>query len=540
MSLLEVISDFDKSSIEATIDAFGYSKCDIVNGKRASIDKVLTPWANAKENLYKLFGENLILEKEYKYEANQEEITSKIREIYWSNTFLREYRNKVLSCPSCPGIFYTLISESTLVRNCIDISFIEGVVKVDLPDGTILSIHNGSKPMKSLAKIAKAYNLAGFEEFRILHSQALNNKMLKGKLCLSIHPLDFITMSDNNCGWDSCMSWEHEGDYRQGTVEMMNSPCVVIAYLSSATPMHLCDGSEWSNKKWRSLFVVDKDFICNVKNYPYEQTTLTNEILNWLGDLANKNWNCQFENEIYDSCDEYKDHTCCINKKNITIRFTSDYMYNDFCTCDHYFKLNKDFSDVTLNYVYSGAYECMYCGNTCPSLDSARDLVGCCCLEKCYCHHCGDHIYGEAMYDSQGNCYCESCYEGYCVEDAFTDDIYDKTEMCKIYLIPMNDKNLETYIERMKKVNGNLQHFLNYFTYPHIYLSKESRLNTETYKEFFKEDIRKRDGVYFWSNPIYYLTVEDCLEDGLELFGFSRDIEADCKKYEEYLSNLFF
>ena len=114
MSLLEVISDFDKSSIEATIDAFGYGECDIVNGKRASIDKVLTPWANAKENLYKLFGENLILEKEYKYEANQEEMLGKIREIYWDNTFLREYRSKVLSY-SCPGIFYTLISESTLV-----------------------------------------------------------------------------------------------------------------------------------------------------------------------------------------------------------------------------------------------------------------------------------------------------------------------------------------------------------------------------------------------------------------------------------------
>ena len=38
-------------------------------------------------------------------------------------------------------------------------------------------------------------------------------------------------MSDNDYGWDSCMGWMNEGEYRLGTVEMMNSPCIVVAYI---------------------------------------------------------------------------------------------------------------------------------------------------------------------------------------------------------------------------------------------------------------------------------------------------------------------
>ena len=76
--------------------------------------------------------------------------------------------------------------------------------------------------MRVLSKIATAYNLPGFEDFRIAQSLVTNQANLKGYITLSIHPLDYMTMSDNNCGWDSCMSWQEEGCYRQGTVEMMN------------------------------------------------------------------------------------------------------------------------------------------------------------------------------------------------------------------------------------------------------------------------------------------------------------------------------
>ena len=72
-----------------------------------------------------------------------------------------------------------------------------------------------------------------WEEIRLAHSQIFNTNKMTGTLCLSIHPLDYATASDNDNGWSSCMSWRDDGCYRMGTVEMMNSPMVICAYFAS-------------------------------------------------------------------------------------------------------------------------------------------------------------------------------------------------------------------------------------------------------------------------------------------------------------------
>jgi hypothetical protein len=78
-------------------------------------------------------------------------------------------------------------------------------------------------------------------------------------------------MSDNTIGWSSCMSWSGDGEYRQGTVEMMNSPCVVVGYLRSEKDMPMTDGAKWNNKKWRCLFHWDEDLeiVFAGRQYPF-------------------------------------------------------------------------------------------------------------------------------------------------------------------------------------------------------------------------------------------------------------------------------
>ena len=80
------------------------------------------------------------------------------------------------------------------------------------------TISYGMKLMKVYNKFATAFGIAGFDEYAVAHSQILNTTNLKGTLCLSIHPLDYMTMSDNDSNWTSCMSWKNGGEYRQGTV----------------------------------------------------------------------------------------------------------------------------------------------------------------------------------------------------------------------------------------------------------------------------------------------------------------------------------
>ena len=47
-----------------------------------------------------------------------------------------------------------------------------------------------------------------------------------------------------------------EGSYRLGTVEMMNSPMVICAYLSGKNQMDINGVYEWNSKKWRAWAIV--------------------------------------------------------------------------------------------------------------------------------------------------------------------------------------------------------------------------------------------------------------------------------------------
>lgn len=270
----------------------------------ASIRDILEEWENSNQNLYQLLGRELIISKEISFSKSKEELTTEMAIMFdpyeecntrqnregWK--FIKAYKDwiqKTFPIHYSPywderdltteqtehnsrvraiiGSLNSLVYSDVLAENVYNGSDFT----ITLPNGKDYMIRSGCKPMKPLAKIAEAFSVEGFEDFRICHSQVLNQKKTSGDLVLSIHPLDYWTMSDNECGWESCMSWRDDGGYRQGTVEMMNSPCVVVAYLNAKDPMMLDyhNNFTWSNKKWRCLFIVDKNVILSIKAYPY-------------------------------------------------------------------------------------------------------------------------------------------------------------------------------------------------------------------------------------------------------------------------------
>ena len=80
--------------------------------------------------------------------------------------------------------------------------------------------------MKTMRAIRKLCDFFGFyslkDDFlswRDSISFALTEKSSPKEVVLSIHPLDFLTMSDNNCNWSSCVSWQYsEINAPRGTI----------------------------------------------------------------------------------------------------------------------------------------------------------------------------------------------------------------------------------------------------------------------------------------------------------------------------------
>lgn len=369
-----------------------------------SIFDLLEVWENEKGKLFHLLGDNLTISKQINYEKPFEQMEKEMSVLLFDSVF---YRN-LMSSAAYPSL-RTLMSSKLLVNNKWDNESFE----ITLPNNKIYKVQKGTKIMKILGKLASAYNLEDFEDFRNQHSIILNDKKITGTLTLSIHPLDFWTMSDNNNDWRSCMNWSDVGCYRSGTIEMMNSPIIIEAYVSNNSSFDLGEGFTWNNKLWRQLFIVTEDMIFGIKGYPYQSEFLTKEILKWIAELAKKNLKWDYLSETF--CYNFKNKTfssdyCQIDASKVV--FQTEHMYNDVSSIAHYCLLrSKDMFRDKYVVNYSGPMQCLCCGDTGIMLESEA----CLCCDDCEtiprCEICEDVILScDNLVEIGSHVYCNECF----------------------------------------------------------------------------------------------------------------------------------
>ena len=435
----------------------------------APMNEILREWSDAKNQyLYKLFGEQLILEKEIHYEKGVNEMCKSINMVFDSWTaenlgrngrdayeFTKEYYDIIypprgsikqyqLTIDARHGMEQLLNSEP-LVNNI----FNGETFVIEVEGKKPLKINRGSKVMRALSKIADYFDLAHFEDFRIYHSQVLNQKSLSGTLCLSIHPMDYMTMSDNGCGWDSCMSWIGEGGYRQGTVEMMNSNCTIVAYLKSEDDFSTYTGDKWNNKKWRQLFVVNDDLLIGVKAYPYQNDDLSKAVIDWLRELAEKNLNRKYCSTTVIEYEKSFRISTETGEKDVYLDALDGYsMYNDFGSAEYHHMALVDGFDADKKkyygkgddfpYIYSFSYhgleQCMVCGDTRHSFENESCLACKNCQTLIHCDCCGDPVADYVEID--GQYLCEYCYDNRTRNCAITGELHLTENMIPIFVIP--------------------------------------------------------------------------------------------------------
>lgn len=445
MELIEQLSAEELDAIRAYIRSYGAAEGESLH-TNVDVAHILRFWNREKDHLYKAFGEQFILTRHISFRKNQEEMENDMYDklmatgspghrFYtayetWSNQFWNVDRDT-----------YYQLRDLTNCRTLIPNVYSGPSFSLLTPDKKILAIHAGCKASKILGKIATAFNLEGFEEFRIAHSQCLNQKTTEGDVCLSIHPLDYMTMSDNDCGWDSCMSWQGGGEYRQGTVEMMNSPCVVVAYLKSKSDMDLFqyfgNSFRWSNKKWRQLYIVHPDVIMSVRQYPYESDDLDTFCLKWLRELVDGR--AEFSTYHPQMC-RIKNHyemPLAFLDRTVHFSFQTCFMYNDVYL-EHNAFVNVEIPErVYIN--YSGATECVSCG---AAIDEdpedgaipTSSLLCCECGDFMRCDECGRSMDPDDYYWLDDSRLCEHCYENYASYCAWCEDSHYTYNMTKVYL----------------------------------------------------------------------------------------------------------
>lgn len=127
-------------------------------------------------------------------------------------------------------------------------------------------------------KFVKAFKYF-FEDKDELHkyqdeaSRFLQEEKIEGTLCFSVHPLDFLSVSENTYNWHSCHALD--GEYRYGGLSYMQDADSFMVYIRGDKEEVLPDFPEsvpWNSKKWRMMLYIsnDKRVIMAGRPYPFK------------------------------------------------------------------------------------------------------------------------------------------------------------------------------------------------------------------------------------------------------------------------------
>ena len=155
----------------------------------------------------------------------------------------------------------------------------EGFFKNEVVDDYQLYDENGNKSrlIKKGTKLIKTFKYF-VEDEELLHtlesraSQIIQENKVEGTLCFSVHPLDYLSISENDYNWRSCHALD--GEYRAGNLSYMTDECTIICYLRGKKETKLPrfpESVKWNSKKWRVLFYIsnNKEMVFAGKQYPF-------------------------------------------------------------------------------------------------------------------------------------------------------------------------------------------------------------------------------------------------------------------------------
>lgn len=279
------------------------------------------------------------------------------------------------------------------------------------PDtGRVVKFESGMKVMRAARKLAEVVGFECGEDFDAWRDAVSEATTCKGdmsaQVTLSIHPIDYLTMSDNACNWTSCMA-SLSGCFSNGTIEMMNSDMAVVAYVTCGQePTFRYGSTRYPNKSWRCLFYVNKDIICSGRQYPFDNQAAEMACLGEIKRLAKDNlgWDYTYGPQEYHDNEVFHNNSYIRNgyhgkwHEHKIFLYTYAAMYNDLYRSNSTKHCYRNYVKRTRQFCISGPCTCLNCGkaivrphelyfslNDDEDMDSRGDTP--------FCGSCEDDIY---------------------------------------------------------------------------------------------------------------------------------------------------
>lgn len=384
------------------------------------IDDLMTKWQASKQHFIDAFGGKLIYEVPDKITFHLDEQVRKNRIDEFVYQIDRYCNNMILAD------FVDMNRESFFENK---VSHTWESMKDQIPVGMKLA-----KSFKFFVEDEKI-----LDNIQTTYSRIVQEDKIEGVLCFSVHPLDYLSSSENTYNWRSCHALD--GEYRAGNLSYMMDKATVVCYLRGADDIQLSafpDSVLWNSKKWRMLlyFSNHQDIVFAGRPYPFDSDTGMDIVRKWISKI--------FIDKAYDSWDNTIIKNINLdNGKNITLDGKYIVLRGQPIRLDKVVQDAEDschFNDVLRSSFYTPKYMISENWLYMPSLENETVNVG--SAVKCvrcgqdwvlgedtmmcddceriygsnddyrYCDICGDRHYHEDMYwTNSGDCICEHCYE---------------------------------------------------------------------------------------------------------------------------------
>ncbi len=290
-------------------------------------------------------------------------------------------------------------------------------------------------------KLVKAFKFfvdidSQLEDLQQAASMIIQENKIEGYFCISVHPLDFLSASENRHNWRSCHALD--GEYRLGNLSYLLDKCTMICYLKSEEDTKLPNfpyETPWNNKKWRMwLHLADEhNALMAGRQYPFTiggVLEYAKSSLFQLINFATYRWTMWHHDiikayDFQDGTNEMVDVEPTIimaNKftpiKKIVEDAPNSHHFNDLLYSSYYtpWYCWRISSGVPVHFTIGAEVQCLNCGN---NLVEVSDSFVCGkCDDRHVCSNCGNRINEDDGYWVEGDLLCRDCFDEYAVECA--------------------------------------------------------------------------------------------------------------------------
>lgn len=444
---------YDLKDIQSKFNRIVSYSQDLVN--TVNSDLLFADWEKNKAPYIEAWGGQLIKELgEYSFHLSGEQRAKAVSLVIDQIEYL--YRESGVGYPDCR--FDDLVN--FILEN--EDNFFENIVTSEWIVDDKTSIPKGMKLLRAFKYFCKDKDL--LNDIQSVASMAIQNDKISGILCMSVHPLDYLSISENAHNWRSCHALD--GEYRAGNLNYMADGSTVVCYLKSTHKAELPrfpSDIKWNSKKWRVLLFFDEQYNMMMagRQYPFFENSLLLPIKR----EVERMFNWQFSGWM----DHYTTHNCInsfldeedrthyyevlynkqylslagriISLKKLVSNGEGTLQFNDLLESSTYtepyysFKLKRNWYGEYFNAPYDdGSIPKIKVGKKCKCLECGQEDIK--MSESFICKHCMIKEGQANDYDEFGRCaFCGRIFVWEDAEGGFVDDENGYTrQICSVCL----------------------------------------------------------------------------------------------------------